>query len=393
MPVAPHYIPLDTAKSWAKRLLKHSQSASLPFKLNTAQKAVANMLGFDDWHHLNQNLNAGTKSSIFIPTSQKQWEILLTQILRSGARLSFKSTGKECQLLRQYDFQAEELVFQCSTQQFHQGLKVLCSEFDPLNIPKDYAREKCSLPVFSNISVQMLQTQKSDFEAIVQAPSVINKPLSDIHLSQESNNWITKLVRENKIFVVAGTTRSGRTTLLNGIANTVGGSIIMDELSPHNFPDSMTKPLLCSIHSLSSGVPQRLTDFGLPLDGLTGWAYTRLFPVLCASCSLPSSYGREKGTGCCLCMHGYVGCQQLCDVWSYTNGHQQLEVSLREQLIEHIENGEISQADAENLIGPLSGLSNWESEFFTKKEVKRQRNVIQMARETLNVNTISRRKM
>lgn len=368
MPVAPHYIPLDTAKSWAKRLLKHSQSASLPFKLNTAQKAVANMLGFDDWHHLNQNLNAGTQSSIFIPTSQKQWEILLTQILRSGARLSFKSTGKGCQLLRQYDFQAKELVFQCSTQQFHQGLKVLCSEFDPLNIPKAYAQEKCSLPAFSNMCVQMLQTQKSDFEAIVQAPSVINRALSDIHLSQESNNWITKLVRENKFFVVAGTTRSGRTTLLNGIANTMGDSIVMDELSTHNFHDSITKPLLCSIHSLSSGVPQRLNGLGVPCDNLNGWAYTRLFPVLCASCSLSTSYGREKGAGCRLCTHGYVGCQQLCDVWSYTHGRQRLEVSLREQLIEHIENGEISQADAENLIGSLSDLSHWESEYFTTKE-------------------------
>ena len=48
MPVHAHQIPLETAKSWAKRLTKTSKSLfpNAPWKLSQSQAALAQMLGF-----------------------------------------------------------------------------------------------------------------------------------------------------------------------------------------------------------------------------------------------------------------------------------------------------------------------------------------------------------
>ncbi len=64
MPVSSHHVPLDTAKAWAKRLARfsHDHQASHAFKLHQAQAAVADMLGFDDWHALTQRLSQSLKT-------------------------------------------------------------------------------------------------------------------------------------------------------------------------------------------------------------------------------------------------------------------------------------------------------------------------------------------
>ena len=58
MPVHAHQIPLVTAKSGAKRLTKPSKSLfpNAPWKLSQSQAALAQMLGFKDWHDLEQGL-------------------------------------------------------------------------------------------------------------------------------------------------------------------------------------------------------------------------------------------------------------------------------------------------------------------------------------------------
>lgn len=58
MPVNPEFVPLDTAKTWAKRLQRTSktQTPDSPWPLTRCQLAVAQMLGFEHWHALSKAL-------------------------------------------------------------------------------------------------------------------------------------------------------------------------------------------------------------------------------------------------------------------------------------------------------------------------------------------------
>lgn len=54
MPVSPHQVPLDTAKTWAKRLHRALQDGAAPSSLSSCQTVLAQMLGHADWHALHE---------------------------------------------------------------------------------------------------------------------------------------------------------------------------------------------------------------------------------------------------------------------------------------------------------------------------------------------------
>ena len=69
MPVPAHIVPLDTAKTWAKRLAKTSKTLTpdTPLKLTQCQLAVAQMLGYEHWHALQTHLSAPSGSVVQTP--------------------------------------------------------------------------------------------------------------------------------------------------------------------------------------------------------------------------------------------------------------------------------------------------------------------------------------
>lgn len=89
MPVSSHHVPLDTAKSWAKRLARFSRDRQTSLKLHQAQAAVADMLGFVDWHALTQKLSQASNHPtppigfppLSRPTTPAEWTALWQTIL------------------------------------------------------------------------------------------------------------------------------------------------------------------------------------------------------------------------------------------------------------------------------------------------------------------------
>lgn len=366
MPVASHHVSLDTAKSWAKRLSKHSHTTPNPLKLSSAQKSVAHMLGFDDWHHLTKNLSTlaplPSAPPPSCPKTQQEWVSLWQQLLDKNACLNLENNSQDqrCSVIQQTTFDVQT-VATWSFEEMRCGLQVLCPHLD-ITRHEEYIREECSLPNSNKIVVQMLPLTNKRWTIVIQAtPDQRHKQFADIQLPKQSQQWITDLALQKKIFAVAGTSGSGRTALAHCIANTVKSTTIVEPTHPVNQATHPTEDVLYVVHSTSSSVVNRLKDLGVPSEHLSGWAYTRLFPVLCNLCSISTGNGqKQRGTGCLMCKKGYIGVQQICDVWSYTNGCPQLEVSLRQQVVEYVKNGKIDQNDAEILIGSLSSWNAWE---------------------------------
>lgn len=66
MPVHSNQVPLDTAKQWAKKLVKSSKSINPahPFTLSQAQLAISQMLSFKHWHDLEASLGKPVEPAI-----------------------------------------------------------------------------------------------------------------------------------------------------------------------------------------------------------------------------------------------------------------------------------------------------------------------------------------
>lgn len=84
MPVRPELVPLDTAKTWAKRLVKSSKTLtpSQPLTLSQCQLAIAHMLGYKHWHDLEEGLFRESSPTHIMPSflyrglnpeSKEQW--------------------------------------------------------------------------------------------------------------------------------------------------------------------------------------------------------------------------------------------------------------------------------------------------------------------------------
>lgn len=85
MPVQADHVPLDTAKTWAKRLSRVSKTTNPkdPWPLSRCQLAVATMLGYDHWHALNQALSEA-------PAQAKGSNILSKMVLSEQETLALR---------------------------------------------------------------------------------------------------------------------------------------------------------------------------------------------------------------------------------------------------------------------------------------------------------------
>lgn len=108
MPVHAHQIPLETAKSWAKRLTKTSKSLfpNAPWKLSQSQAALAQMLGFKDWHDLEQGLtkpvSLQTRDAYFfyqgsLPTDSDTWKALWRETLAKASDVHLEHRPREAE--------------------------------------------------------------------------------------------------------------------------------------------------------------------------------------------------------------------------------------------------------------------------------------------------------
>lgn len=91
-------------------------------------------------------------------------------------------------------------------------------------------------------------------------------------------------------------------------------------------------------------------------DGLQGWTYSILLPVLCRHCSKLTGNGQERaaGSGCGHCgMLGVSGRQLIVGLWETEGGRPKLLFSHTEQARELVEQGRMAREDAESLLGPI----------------------------------------
>lgn len=228
MPVSSHHVPLDTAKAWAKRLARFSREhqTTPTLKLHQAQAAVADMLGFNDWHALTQHLGAVAEllpppSLATNPTSYTRdeltafWEKTLSSDDSTDIHFEKRSDTLRVRVRQNGDFQHEWETTSNDALETLLALADAPETQQELFGDTDYASGTW-IPLSKNLRYrlryQALPVYPSGRDIVVLREALRPHPISSKWFPQHQKTLKEHLYPGPGLIVVAGTTSSGRTT-------------------------------------------------------------------------------------------------------------------------------------------------------------------------------------
>ena len=423
MPVNPELVPLDTAKTWAKRLQRTSktQTPNAPWPLSRCQTAVAQMLGFEHWHALNKALATSAspepESEPFLfrgdlPVDSQGWQDLWRDVMGKASDVHVKFRPNRVpgtiriflrmhgRLVRFLDLDGSAVIpalgslfdgaSTISTQQLLDGT---VSEYvDGVLVLKP-------LEPHSHYRYQAMPVYPGGWDMVIrqQGKHLDTRDMSSLSLPAGLAEALLRICHQpTGLVLFTGTTGSGKSTLMKIMArelsrgkhldvyatdqsmDTPQGTVpmilradadlvLMGELRSEEQARGMKKLLQSGISvwaatnasgTLHSAL-ERLDDF-LPghdwskEDGLRGWTYTKLLPLLCRYCSKLTGVGQERttGAGCGHCgMLGVSGRQIIVGLWEMVDGQPTARFSYGQQARELVAQGLVARQEAEDLLG------------------------------------------
>lgn len=228
MPVSSHHVPLDTAKAWAKRLARFTRdSASPSMKLHQAQAAVADMLGFDDWHTLTLKLSQTPDNPTNLafsprsrPTTRTDWTGLWQTVLADDDTIDIHFEQRQGSLRARV---RKDGVFQhgwadISMEAFETlaALANIYPETSPVDFfGMDFAAGNWGSPSHNpryRFRYQSLPTYPDGRDVVVVRPSLRPRPISNDWFPEHQHRLKEHLYAGPGLVVVAGTSSSGRTS-------------------------------------------------------------------------------------------------------------------------------------------------------------------------------------
>lgn len=353
MPVNPEFVPLATAKTWAKRLQRTSktQTPDAPWPLTRCQLAVAQMLGFEHWHALSKAL------TVAIDPKQSPKSMPARPVI---AQLPSNPQGWDAVI---------ELQDQT---------------------PADYTLADMSLP--EQVSAQLTSVVKRTrngagmvfcggrgtgktrlMQAVVNqfthehAPvkgHVLGDPPEFLIPHMKSIPVVRREPEDRNENNPGGAWQRATHSAMRGDPDVLVIGEVRDEHSAKAMFQAMDSGIatFTTLHSTSGGVIERLKVFddrGNWAQRLAGWAHTRLLGLLCPECSIHCGKpGRErkKGHGCSHCgFVGLTGRQLVVDVWEMNNGTPTQVSCMLSQARELVKQGLVDRDSAIDALGPLEG--------------------------------------
>lgn len=250
MPVRPDQVPLETAKRWAKRLAKTSQTLDpqRPLALAQCQLAVAQMLGYSHWHALHTALSSIPAASSIptpsgslawngpTPTTPEQWYAfwhkavttegctnVCIEMRDNQARVLVRSFGRLLPFANLDRSQATEgvalILPKRSADDFraHDG-KFLGYAMDTVVIPGNTQVERDTVEV----RYQSLPVYPAGLDIVLGWRTGRNISLDTMGLPAEVESALLRIARRQGLFVCTGTAGSGRSSLVAALAREFG---------------------------------------------------------------------------------------------------------------------------------------------------------------------------
>lgn len=231
MPVSSHHVPLDTAKAWAKRLARFTRdSASPSMKLHQAQAAVADMLGFDDWHALTQRLNTAPEllppkmlATNPIPKTRDEltafWDKMLAT--NDATDIHFEKRSDKLRVRVRQDGEFHHEWETTSTEPFETLLSLADVELETGQ--EDFFGTEYTfgtwIPLSKNLRYclryQSLPVYPSGRDVVVRRDALRAYPIASEWFPEHQQLLKDCLYPGPGLVVVAGTTGSGRTTFVH----------------------------------------------------------------------------------------------------------------------------------------------------------------------------------
>lgn len=261
MPVQSHQIPLDTAKAWAKRLTKTSKTITphAPWKLSQGQLAIAQMLGFQDWHALEQGLVQPTVSEAPsvehilpnpfqhqgpLPENRQQWQEFWRHIMSKSDDVHFESRdqGTVRVRMRVRGKLFVLLTLNRESGQAEQALEALFEGAEHNPIPGLFSNQG-----FSNIYVsgllpnrakdgdvcryQMLPVYPGGWDLVVGITKNVHNLLSklqDLNLPVNVAQTLRRIGRKDTgVLLFTGRIGTGRSTLMKALSYQVYSDVLL----------------------------------------------------------------------------------------------------------------------------------------------------------------------
>ena len=144
-------------------------------------------------------------------------------------------------------------------------------------------------------------------------------------------------------------------TVLSNILRSDPNIIIVDEITHKNDATSVIKTTESGFRTLTTlsckqgnCIDTLKKNHDYPWEKIvTGWAHSKLVPLLCQSCSPLTGEGlmRRRGKGCSHCNKGVIGRQIFVELWEVKNEKPIQLFSMTEQYLNLIKNGKVESLD------------------------------------------------
>lgn len=346
MPVSAAHVPLDTAKAWAKRLARTSKTLTpqAAWPLARCQLAVAQMLGYEHWHALNQALalpvlGLPAPAAPSTPTKTRPlpsygFPLKLAQALKdltirhTGAFLftGMAGSGKSSLMASL----VEHATVQRDPPEYRMPGVHAIPVIRPKNpTPNPYLQSGCAV---AEIPAYLGQNKIRHARHIPAGPSdrpgglTKMAPAVDVAIELEPSVLVIGEVRDRPS--------------AEGMAKAIEAGIT----------------LFTTLHATQGAALDRLVDFDPTKNWKTmvrGWAHCCLLPVLCQQCARETvTVGNRRGPGCAACQYrGHIGRQMVVDLWEVKAGTPVKLFDMATQASDLIEAGRVDVGDIEDLMG------------------------------------------